>query len=481
MNKLNFKDFGLSQDILKSLKRLEYKTPSEVQEKVIPLILKKKDVIVKSQTGSGKTAAYAIPICEELELEENNVQVLVLCPTRELALQIKDDFSNIGRFKRLRCVTVFGKEPISIQINELKQRVHAVVGTPGRTLDHIKRGTLNLKNIKYLIIDEADEMLNMGFIDQVKSIVSKLPKNRITLLFSATMPDEILKLCNEYMIEPINVEIKSKSSTLDRIKQIYYEVENDKKFNLLKKIIYTQRPMSSMIFCSTKKNVDDLLAKMKDAGFLCDSFHGGILQSERINVLNRFKRGEFTFLICTDIAARGIDVENITHVINYDIPMEKESYIHRIGRTARIGKSGAAVTFVTPNQYRFLQQIEETFNLNIQRAEIPSNEEVQNGKLIFDKELKSPIKLKTNKAKKVNKDIMKIHISAGKKKKIRPGDIAGTIASIDGVSPDDVGIIDIRDNFSYVDILSGKGNIVLDALKHKTIKGKTVRADKAQK
>ncbi|AYD40256.1 DEAD/DEAH box helicase [Clostridium fermenticellae] len=481
MDKLNFKDFGLGDNILKSIKRLNYKTPSEVQSKVIPLILKNKDIIVKSQTGSGKTAAYAIPICEKIELEENSVQVLVLVPTRELSIQVKDDFSNIGRFKRLRCVSIFGKEPVNIQKNKLKQRVHIVAGTPGRTLDHIKRGTLNLNNIMYLIIDEADEMLNMGFIDQVKSILNKLPKNKITLLFSATMPDEILGLCNEYMLNPINIEIESKNPTLERIKQIYYEVENDKKFNLLKKLIYTQRPISSMIFCSTKKNVDDLLLKMKDSGFLCASFHGGMLQPERIDILNRFKRGEFTFLICTDIAARGIDIENITHVINYDIPMEKENYIHRIGRTARIGKSGIAITFVTHNQYRFLDEIVENFNLNIQKSEIPSNDEVQNGKQIFDNELENPIKLKTSKSKKVDKDITKIYISAGKKKKIRPGDIAGTISSIDGVDPDDIGIIDIKDNFSYVDILSNKGNLVIEKLKLKTIKGKKIRAEIAQK
>ncbi|MFL0194121.1 DEAD/DEAH box helicase [Clostridium sp. WILCCON 0269] len=481
MDKLNFKDFELSEDILESIKKLEYKNPSRVQEKVIPLILKNKDIIVKSQTGSGKTAAFAIPICERMEVEEKSPQTLVLVPTRELALQIKEDFSNIGRLKRINCTAIFGKEPVSLQIRRLKQRTHLVVGTPGRTLDHIERGTLDLEKIKYLVIDEADEMLNMGFIDQVKAVINKLPKNRLTLLFSATIPKEILELCNTYMNHPINIEIKTESSVKDRIQQIYYQIEAPKKFDLLNKIIYTQRPDSSMIFCRTKKNVDDLVLKMKNTRYPCSGLHGGMLQADRIDIIKKFKRGEFIFLICTDIAARGIDVENVTHIINYDIPMEKESYIHRIGRTARFKNSGTAITFVTPKEYRFLQEIEEYFNISIESGKIPSQEEIQKGKELFDEKLKIIPKLKEDKSKELNKDITKIYISAGKKKKIGPGDIAGTISSIHGVNPDDIGIIDIQDNFSYVDILFGKANIVLNGLQHKTIKGKTIRAEKAQK
>lgn len=481
MTKLNFKDFKLSTDILTSIEKLGYTEPSEVQEKVIPLILKNNDVIAKSQTGSGKTAAFAIPICEKIELEERDPQVLVLSPTRELSLQIKEDFIDIGRFKRIRCIAVFGKEPVTVQINALKQRVHVIAGTPGRTADLIERGVVKLKKIKYLVIDEADEMLNMGFIDQVKSIINKLPKNRLTLLFSATMSEQILDLCDKYMLNPTRIEIKSKSSVTDRIKQLYYQIEYYNKFDLLNKIIYTERPESSMIFCRTKKNVDDLTAKMNDRGYSCRALHGGMLQADRINVIKSFKRGEFTFLICTDIAARGIDVENITHIINYDIPMEKESYIHRMGRTGRAGELGTAITFVTPKEYRFLQEIEEFFNLTIDEGKVPSLEEVRKGKALFKENAKASPKLKKDKSEKLNKGITKIHLSAGKKKKIRPGDIAGTISSIDGVNPEDVGIIDIQDNFSYVEILSGKGNLVLEALKHKTIKGKEVRAQRAEK
>ncbi|MCD2348784.1 DEAD/DEAH box helicase [Clostridium guangxiense] len=481
MSESNFKDLGLSEEILEAIEKLGYKKPSEVQEKVIPLILKGKDVMAKSQTGSGKTAAFAIPISEKIELEENKPQVLVLAPTRELAYQIKEDFGNIGRFKRLRCSAIFGKQPVSVQVNELKQRVHVVVGTPGRTFDLIERGALDVSRINYLVIDEADEMLNMGFIDQVKDIMKKLPNKKLTLLFSATMPEEILELSKRYMKEPISIEIKAKSSVADRIKQIYYEVENDKKFNLLNKLIYVERPESAMIFCRTKENVEKLTSQMKTKGYSCNALHGGMLQDDRTSMMNKFKRGEFNFLVATDIAARGIDVEDVTHVINYDIPMEKESYIHRMGRTGRAGNRGTAITFVTSREYRFLEEIEEQFALKILKGDIPSEEEVKEGKEIYNKKLKNPVKLKKAKNKEINKEITKIYISAGKKKKIRPGDIAGTVSSIEGINPEDVGIIDIQDNFSYVEILSGKGELVLEGLRNKTIKGKTIRAEKAQK
>ncbi|KHD37061.1 RNA helicase [Clostridium acetobutylicum] len=481
MSELSFRDLGLSEEILKSIEKLGYKKPSSIQEKVIPVILNGKDIIAKAKTGSGKTAAFAIPVCEKIELEEREPQVLVLAPTRELAYQIKEDFLNIGRFKRLRCISILGKEPISNQIRELKQRVHIVVGTPGRVLDHIERGTLNLEKVKYLIIDEADEMLNMGFIEQVESILIKMPKNKNTFLFSATLPEEIVMLSKKYMKNFENIEVQNEGKTKGGIHQVYYEVESREKFDLLKKVIYKEVPGSSIIFCRTKNNVEDVLVKMKNMKFSCMAIHGGMLQENRIAVMNAFKRGEFTFLIATDVAARGIDVENVTHVINYDIPMEKESYIHRIGRTGRMGNKGTAITFVTSKEERFLKEIEEQFSLEIIKEEPPTREAVKKGQEVFKTASKQLNKTKANKSEKLNKDITKIYLSAGKKKKIRPGDIAGTISSIDGVSPEDIGIIDIHDNFSYVEILSGKGDIVLNAIEDKTIKGKKVRAEKAQK
>lgn len=481
MNKLNFKDFNISEEILKSIEKLGYKNPSEVQAKVIPLALENTDIIVKSQTGTGKTAAFGIPLCEKIEWEQNNHQALILTPTRELALQVKEDITNIGRFKRVRCSAIFGKQPFSIQANELKQRVHIVVGTPGRTLDHIERGTMNLSSVRYLIIDEADKMLNMGFIDQVEAVIKSLPKNRVTMLFSATMPEEIESLCFKHMINPINIEITPEKLTSEKIDQVYYEIEDDKKFNLLNKIIYTELPESCIIFCKTKENVDKLVERMKNRDYSCGGLHGGMLQNDRISVIDSFKRGEFDFLVATDVAARGIDIESITHIINYDIPLENESYVHRIGRTGRAGNKGKAVTFVTPYEYRFLKEIEEYIGYTIPKEEIPSKEQVEEGKELFNKKAKNTPKPKISKAAKLNKEITKIYINAGKKKKIRAGDIVGAITSIKEITAENIGIIDIQDNISYIDILDGKGKIVLEHLPKTPIKGKKVRVQKAMK
>lgn len=481
MSSSQFRDFQIDEEILKAIDLLGYKKPSEVQQQVLPLALEGKDIIVKSQTGSGKTAAFGIPLCQKLDIEERKPQALVLTPTRELAIQVKEDITNIGRFKKIRAAAIFGKQPFDTQTRELKQRVHVVVGTPGRTLDHIERGTLDLGKIKYLILDEADEMLNMGFIEQVEAIINKLPKDRITMLFSATMPEQIEELSNKYMANPTTIQIQAKTVTREKIKQVYYQVEDDKKFNLLNKLIYTERPDSCILFCRTKDNVGTLAQKMKNRGYSANALHGGMLQKDRIDTINNFKRGQFTFLVATDVTARGIDVEDITHVINYDIPLENESYVHRIGRTGRAGREGTAITFVNPYEHRFLNDIEEYVGYKIERAEIPSNEEVEKGRKLFEEKSKARPKLKADKSADLNKGIMKIYIGAGKKKKIRPGDIVGTITSIEGITADDIGIIDVQDNVSYVDILDGKGKKVLEALQHKTIKGKTVKVQKAIK
>lgn len=481
MNELTFEALNLNKDILTALKKLGYINTTKVQEQVIPLVLDNHDIIVKSQTGSGKTAAFAVPICEKIEIENRDPQALILVPTRELAVQVKDEISNIGRLKKVRCSAVFGKQPMEIQKNELKQRIHAIVGTPGRTLDHMERGNINLDNIKYLVLDEADEMLSMGFIEQVETILNKLPSERITLLLSATIPDILEKLCNKYMKNVIKIDITPEKLTVEKINQFCIEVPEDKKFNVLKKLLYVENPDSAIIFCRTKENVDILSNKMKLQDYSCGELHGGMLQKDRLNTMESFKNGEFRFLIATDVAARGIDVENISHIINYDLPMEKESYVHRIGRTGRNEHHGTAISFVTPYEHRFLNEIEEYINYKIPKKEIPSFEEAETNKKAFLEKNKLNILHKKKKNDELSKEITKIYINAGKKKKIRPGDIVGAISNIEGVSADDIGIITIEDNCSYIDILNGKGNLVLNELKQSTIKGKTVRIEKAAK
>lgn len=476
----DFGHYGLSQEILKALKKLGYDRPTEVQEKVMPMVFKNTDLIVKSQTGSGKTAAFAIPLCEKLELSERHPQVLVLTPTRELAVQVKEDFAHLGRFRRIRCAAVYGKQPMEIQKRELRQRVHVVVGTPGRTLDHIERENLILEEIKYLVIDEADKMLDMGFIGQVEDIIKLLPRNRTTLLFSATMPDLIEEICRKYMRKPQKVEVVSKVSTRSKIKQYCYEVGEDDKFSLLKKLIYVEKPESCILFCNTREKVERLLGKMKAEGFYCEGLHGGMEQDRRLGIVQGFKRGEFHFLIATDVAARGIHIDDVTHVFNYEVPMENESYVHRIGRTGRVENKGVAITLASPGELRFLREIEEYVGYKIPMKEAPADDEVQKGRGAFEDKIKARPRTRKDKAELLNREITKIRINAGKSKKMRPGDILGAISNIKGVNPEDIGIIDVQDTCSYVEIFGKDADYIVRELQDTNIKGKAYTVKKVR-
>ena len=476
-----FEKFKLSKELIKPLDALEYKEPTGVQEKVIPEVLFNKDLIVKSQTGTGKTGAFVIPLCERVKWEENDPQVLILSPTRELVIQIGEDVKNIGRYKRLKGVSVYGKAPFKDQAQELKGKTHIVIGTPGRVLDHIDRGTFNTSNIKYLVIDEADEMLNMGFIRQVEGIIRRIPKKRVTMLFSATIPEEIRELCSKHLKRPVNIEVESSGLVVDRIENILFRVNGEKKLKYLRMLLAKEKPETAVIFCRTKENVDVEYDYLKSLGYSVDKIHGGMLQKDRISTMEKFKKGDFRILIATDIAARGIDVEGITHVINIDVPLEKEAYVHRIGRTARAGKSGKAITFVTPYEDRFLNDIEEYIGFKIPEKSL--EEIFLDEKLLESEEsvLKKKAKKKESKSKNINKEITKLYFNGGKKKKIRAVDFVGTISNIEGVSSDDIGIIEIGDMGSYVEILNGKGKLVLEELKDSTIKGKKLKVEIAKK
>ena len=476
-----FEKFKLSKELIKALDALEYKEPTGVQEKVIPEVLFNKDLIVKSQTGTGKTGAFVIPLCERVKWEENDPQVLILSPTRELAIQIGEDVKNIGRYKRLKGVSVYGKAPFKDQAQELKGKTHIVIGTPGRVLDHIDRGTFNTSNIKYLVIDEADEMLNMGFIRQVEGIIRRIPKKRVTMLFSATIPEEIRELCSKHLKRPVNIEVESSGLVVDRIENILFRVNGEEKLKYLRMLLAKEKPETAVIFCRTKENVDVEYDYLKSLGYSVDKIHGGMLQKDRISTMEKFKKGDFRILVATDIAARGIDVEGITHVINIDVPLEKEAYVHRIGRTARAGKSGKAITFVTPYEDRFLNDIEEYIGFKIPEKSL--EEIFLDEKLLESEEsvLKKKAKKKESKSKNINKEITKLYFNGGKKKKIRAVDFVGTISNIEGVSSDDIGIIEIGDMGSYVEILNGKGKLVLEELKDSTIKGKKLKVEIAKK
>jgi superfamily II DNA/RNA helicase len=481
MNEISFKNYDLSAEIRRALSVLKYETPTEVQSQVIPKALENQDLVVKSQTGSGKTASFGIPICEMIEWEEKKPQALILTPTRELAVQVREDITNIGRFKRIKAMAVYGKEPFVKQKEELKQKTHVVVGTPGRVMDHIERGTLVLDQIKYLIIDEADEMLNMGFIDEVEAIIKEVPSSRVTMVFSATLPKDVESLCHKYMENPVNIEIAATGVTTNTIEHRLIEVKDNEKMSLLKDVTVIENPESCIIFCRTKENVDKVFTELEHANYSCERLHGGLEQEDRFAVMDGFKMGNFRYLVATDVAARGIDIDNVTLVINYDVPMEKESYVHRTGRTGRAGNKGKAITFATPYEGKFIKAIETYIGFEIPTMETPSPDEVARGKEAFEEKIHGRRVIKNNKTARINKDIMKLHFSGGKKKKLRAVDFVGTIAKIPGVTSEDIGIITIQDQLTYVDILNGKGSLVLQAMEKTTIKGKKLKVSPAIK
>jgi len=472
MSNAQFKDYKLGDEILKSLELLGYSTPTKVQSEVIPTILSGKDMIVKSQTGSGKTAAFSIPIVELVDWEENKPQALVVTPTRELAMQVKDEIFNIGRFKRIKTCAVFGKAPFHIQARELKQKMHIVVGTPGRLIDHIEKETFDTSKVKYLIIDEADEMLNMGFIEQLQQIISNLPQERVTLLFSATIPKDIETLCDEYMNAPETVLIEDESPAVDRIDQLRYDIDAEDKFDLLRDVTILENPDTCMIFCNTRILVDQLHEDLEGLNYSCGKIHGGMLQRDRMRVMNNFKKGHLRYLIATGVAARGIDVDKVSLVVNFDIPEDAESYVHRIGRTGRKGLRGRAVTFVTPRDKQYLKDIEAYIGKEIDLQEFPDEDDVDNGLSAFNEKMSTRPEFKEQKGAKLSKDILKIHINAGKKQKMRAADIVGTLCNIEGMTKDDIGIINILDISTYFEVLHGKGEMVLKALKKKPLKGR---------
>lgn len=480
MNK-KFEDFNLDRYIIKALYNLNYKMPSKVQEEVIPRLLKKEDVIVKSKTGSGKTASFGIPICENIDIENNNVQALIVVPTRELALQVKDEISNIGRLKKIRCSAIFGKQPIKEQIRELKQRVHIVVATPGRIIDHIGRNTINLDDIKYFIIDEADKMLNKGFIEDMEFILNKIPKNSAKGLFSATIDDDIQYICDKYLKVSNILDIKY-NNVFDNKQIIENKIkssENDKYKNL-KSIIYMENPTSLIIFCNTKDKVKKLYENMKKDGFLVEELHGDMSQDKRIFVIKDFKNNKFNILISTDVAARGIHIDDISLVINYDVPRDKENYIHRIGRTGRKDSYGKAITIFTDKDDKYINEIEAYLGYEIKVLEELKIDDIDKGKIKFEKKSKEVLKNRKNKIieKNIHSEVTKIYINAGKKKKIRVIDIVGAFSNLPGINNEDIGVVEVQDLCSYVDILNYKGEELVKKYKEISIKKKIVKLRK---
>ncbi|MDA3855145.1 MAG: DEAD/DEAH box helicase [Candidatus Woesearchaeota archaeon] len=379
---ITFDKFDLSDNILKTIEKKGFKIPSEIQAKVIPLMLENThDIIGVAQTGTGKTAAFGLPIIEMIEENNKTPKAIVIAPTRELAIQVCDEMSSYIGSKRLRLLTVYGGTSISTQIRELSRGIDIVVGTPGRILDLINREKLDLAKVEYFVLDEADEMLKMGFIEDIEMILSGATnKFRKTLLFSATMPDRIKKLTKKYMKNQIIVEAKRSKENNKLIDQIFYVAKQSEKTNAVARIIESQNFFYGIIFCKTKADVDDLTQVLKKAGHDADCIHGDIIQSKRERILGKFRDLKLNILVATDVAARGIDVNNLTHVINYSLPKELEIYTHRIGRTGRAGNKGIAISLVTPREISIINQIERITKSKIRKELLPSNRDVESAK-----------------------------------------------------------------------------------------------------
>ncbi|HZL14302.1 MAG TPA: DEAD/DEAH box helicase, partial [Verrucomicrobiae bacterium] len=372
-----FSDLGLSAEILKAIDKLGFEKAAPIQAEAIPVLMSGRDVVGQSQTGSGKTAAFAIPAIEKTDPNLKTVQVLVLCPTRELAVQVAEEIHKLSFFKRgISSLPIYGGQSYERQFLGLRQGAQIVIGTPGRVMDHMRRGTIRLDKIKMVILDEADVMLNMGFRDDIETILKDAPKERQTVFFSATMPRPIRDLIEKYSRDPQNVKVEQKAMTVSTVEQVYYEVDRRYKIELLTRLIDIHDLKLGIIFCNTKRMVDDLVDHLEAQGYMADRLHGDMTQAQRDRVMGKFRKSGLEFLVATDIAARGIDVDDVQVVFNYDLPYDAEDYVHRIGRTGRAGRSGRAISFVSGRELFQIRNIERFTNMRIQRGKTPTADEV---------------------------------------------------------------------------------------------------------
>lgn len=376
---VTFKEFGLSPELMKAVSKMGFEEATPIQAATIPLSLQNRDVIGQAQTGTGKTAAFGIPLIEKIDMNNDAVQAIVVAPTRELAIQVSEELYKIGSTKRVRVLPIYGGQDIERQIRALKKHPHIIVGTPGRVLDHIQRRTLRLQNVHTVVLDEADEMLNMGFVEDIEAILSHVPTERQTLLFSATMPEPIRRIAERFMQNPELVRVKAKEMTVPNIEQYYIEIQEKKKFDTLTRLLDIQSPELAIVFGRTKRRVDELAEALNLRGYTAEGIHGDLSQAKRLSVLRKFKEGSIDILVATDVAARGLDISGVTHVYNFDIPQDPESYVHRIGRTGRAGKTGMAITFVTPREIGQLHHIEKTTKRKMERMKPPTLDEALEG------------------------------------------------------------------------------------------------------
>ncbi len=519
-----FYEFGISDAVLSSLSDMGFEEPTPIQKAAIPHMLDGRDIVGQAQTGTGKTAAFGIPIVEKGERGSRLPYAIVLVPTRELAVQVAQELNKIGRKKGILSVPIYGGQSIERQIWSLKKGVDTVVGTPGRVIDHIKRKTLILKEIRIAVLDEADEMLNMGFIEDMKRILSEIPEKRQTLLFSATMPQEIRGIAARYMDNPKNVSVSATDVVVSKIKQVFYEVREEDKMKALTRLLDVEDPSLTLIFCRTKRDVDDVSGKLQQMGYHAGAIHGDFTQSHRDEIMGKFKKGEIDILVATDVAARGLDIPDVSHVINYSIPQYPEGYIHRIGRTGRAGKSGIALTFVTPREYRQLRIIEQSAKTKIKKAKLPTKDEVRQARaeeIIDDigneiaegrhakytglvEEMSSKYQFQDIAAAVLSimlgdmvddediEDIgmggragsragyVRLFMTIGRKDKIKVADIVKSISVEAGIPAKKIGNISLFDTFSFVEVPAELADRVISTINNIVLQGRRVRVQHAK-
>ena len=522
----SFAELGLSAELLRAVDDLGYEAPTPIQEATIGLLLEGRDVIGQAQTGTGKTAAYALPMIERLDPDLTDdrgrpkVQGLVLAPTRELAVQVAEAVHQLGRHKHASVVPIYGGQPIDRQLRVLRSGVQIVVGTPGRVMDHMRRGTLDLSAVRVLVLDEADEMLDMGFVEDIEWILEEVPTERQTALFSATMPPRIRALSKKYMKDPELVQISAPGKiTVPQIEQLYVEVGRGTKMDALGRILDHEDPESAIVFARTKRDVDELGEHLMARGYPVETLHGDLTQAQRDRVMKRFREASVEILVATDVAARGLDVEHVSHVFNYELPDDPEQYVHRIGRTGRAGRAGIAISFVTPRDRRLFSVIERVVGKRIKPMRLPTMADIQarrvealkdqvrdmikggqlDGYLDMVSDLQDefdPGELAAGFAKiaaeatqpkslagmtdvaaetgRTEKGMSRILVQAGRRDGIRPGDVVGSIANEAGIRGADIGPIEILDDITYVGVPASAVDHVIEKVKRAKFKGKHV-------
>lgn len=526
MEKLRFKDLNISSEIQRAVEDMGFEEATPIQSLAIPHILEGKDVTGQAQTGTGKTAAFGIPILEMVDPSERELQAVILCPTRELAIQVAEELKKLSTYlKRVNVLPIYGGQPIERQIKALKKGVQIIIGTPGRVMDHMRRGTIEMGHVKVLVLDEADEMLDMGFREDIEFVLDYIPDQRQILLFSATMSPDILYITRRYQDDPEFLKVVPKELTVPETEQVYFEVKEKMKLDVLSRLLDINDFKLSLVFCNTKRRVDKLVSHLQIRGYAADGLHGDMSQRQRDSVMSKFRSGNIEILIATDVAARGIDVENVEAVFNYDVPNDDEYYVHRIGRTGRAGKTGIAFTFVSGKEVYQLRDIMRYTKTKIEQQQIPSASDVQEIKTSnflerikriinnekLDKEVHMVEKMMEEDYSSVETAAallrivmeksgnnttqnteefedtgagvgqVRFFINIGRKDKAKARDIIKAIADKTGLSSSSIGKIDVFDKFSFVEVPESSANDVISSMRGARIKGRSVNMEPANK